>query len=52
MFVFLRKNLRPVDCFADMWNGVNFMVVAGGLAVLVLVCLLLSMLQKPPAIGR
>jgi hypothetical protein len=28
------------------------MAVAGGLGVLVLICLLLSMLQKPPAIGR
>jgi hypothetical protein len=29
-----------------------FMTVAGGLGVLVVVCLLLSMIQKPPAIGR
>jgi hypothetical protein len=29
-----------------------FMLVAGGLGVLVVVCLLLSILQKPPAIGR
>jgi len=28
------------------------MIVATGLIVLVLICLLLSMLQKPPAIGR
>lgn len=28
------------------------MIVAAGLAVLVVFCLLLSMLEKPPAIGR
>jgi hypothetical protein len=28
------------------------MYVAGGLAVLVLICLLLSMVQTPPAVGR
>jgi len=28
------------------------MIVAGGLAIFVVVCLLLSMVQTPPAIGR
>jgi len=28
------------------------MIVATGLAILVLICLLLSMLQTPPEIGR
>ena len=30
----------------------GYMVVAAGLAVLVVFCLLLSMLQTPPAVGR
>jgi hypothetical protein len=30
----------------------DFMPVAAGLAVLVVFCLLLSMVQTPPAIGR
>jgi hypothetical protein len=29
-----------------------FMAVAAGLAVLVVFCLLLSMVQSPPAVGR
>jgi hypothetical protein len=28
------------------------MLIAGGLALLVLICLLLSMVDTPPAIGR
>jgi hypothetical protein len=48
----LRKTLRPVNCLPDSEVRVKLMVVAGGLGVLVLFCLLLSMVQKPPAIGR
>jgi hypothetical protein len=33
-------------------NGVSQMIVASGLAIFVVVCLLLSMVQTPPAIGR
>jgi predicted nucleic acid-binding Zn ribbon protein len=32
------------------WRGA--MLIAGGLALLVLICLLLSMLDTPPAVGR
>jgi hypothetical protein len=33
-------------------HGVSVMIVAAGLAIFVVVCLLLSMVQTPPAIGR
>jgi hypothetical protein len=43
---------RPLNCYAGSKEEVDAMVVAAGLAVLVLICLLLSMVQKPPEIGR
>ena len=45
-------HLRPLDCTADMSEEGRDMMVAAGLAVLVVFCLLLSMVQKPPEIGR
>ena len=50
--IFPLPDLRPLDCFADMSEEGRDMMVAAGLAVLVGVCLLLSMVQKPPEIGR
>ena len=50
--IFPLRSLRPLDCLADMSEEGRHMMVAAGLAVLVVFCLLLSMVQKPPAIGR
>jgi sugar phosphate permease len=37
---------------ADEWGWEEHMWIAGGLAGLVLICLLLAMAQTPPAIGK
>jgi hypothetical protein len=37
---------------ADIWGERFFMLIAGGLALLVLICLLLAMVETPPAIGE
>jgi hypothetical protein len=49
---FLQKGLRTLNCLPICRNEVISMIVAAGLAVLVVLCLLLSMVQTPPAIGR
>jgi hypothetical protein len=41
----------PLNCYPNA-HGVSVMIVAAGLAIFVVVCLLLSMVQTPPAIGR
>jgi hypothetical protein len=41
----------PLNCY-PITHGVSVMIVAAGLAIFVVVCLLLSMVQTPPAIGR
>ena len=44
--------LRHFNCLADIWGERFFMLIAGGLALLVLICLLLAMVETPPAIGE
>jgi hypothetical protein len=36
----------------EYWEWGIYMIVASGLAIFVVICLLLSMVQNPPAIGR
>ena len=43
---------RPLNCESIGKYGVSPMIVATGLAIFVVICLLLSMVQTPPDIGR
>jgi hypothetical protein len=49
---FSSARLRQLNCSADMQSEVETMMVAAGLGVLVVICLLLSMMETPPHIGR
>jgi hypothetical protein len=44
--------LRQLNCSADTQSEVEMMMVAAGLGVLVVICLLLAMMETPPHIGR
>ena len=41
-----------MNCSADTQSEVEMMMVAAGLGVLVVICLLLAMMETPPHIGR
>ena len=41
-----------LNCYRVSRSGVSLMIVASGLAIFVVICLLLSMVQTPPPIGR
>jgi hypothetical protein len=47
-----RRNERHPSCTTYFVKEEMGMLIAGGLALLVLICLLLSMMDTPPAIGR
>jgi hypothetical protein len=46
------RRLRQLNCLADTQSEVETMMVAAGLGVLVVICLLLAMMETPPHIGR
>lgn len=48
---FSNARLRQSNCSADTQSEVETMLVAGGLGVLVVICLLLAMMETPPHIG-
>jgi hypothetical protein len=43
---------RHSNCSLTFRGERTSMMVAGGLGILVVLCLLLSMVEKPPAVGR
>ena len=49
---FSALQVRQLNCWVDMQSEVEHMLVAGGLGVLVVICLLLAMMETPPHIGR